>query len=115
MNFYAISALINLVTSLILGGFTFFKNPKRAINISFFLLTIAISVWSLAYFLWQISDTYDTALLWTRILSIGSTLIPLFYLQWILLVLGLLKDKKKINFINIRLFNNSRFFIFLFF
>jgi len=96
MNFYAISALINLATSIILGGFTFLKNPRRAINISFFLLTIAISVWSFAYFLWQISDTYDAALLWTRILSIGSTLIPLFYLQWILLVLGLLKDKKRL-------------------
>jgi signal transduction histidine kinase len=96
MNFYAISALINLFTSIILGGFTFLKNPKRAINISFFLLTIAISIWSVAYFFWQISATYNTALLWTRILSIGSTLIPLFYLQWILLVLGLLKDKKRL-------------------
>jgi signal transduction histidine kinase len=96
MNFYAVSALINLATSLILGGFTFFKNPKRAINVSFFLLTISISVWSLAYFLWQVSDSYESALLWTRILSIGSTLIPILYLQWILLVLGLLKDKKRL-------------------
>jgi len=96
MNFYAISALINLATSLILGGFAFFKNPKKAINISFFILTISIAVWSLAYFLWQISDNYDAALFWTRMLSIGSTLIPILYLQWILLVLGLLKDKKRL-------------------
>jgi len=96
MNFYAISALINLVTSLILGGFAFIKNPKKAINISFFLLTISISVWSVAYFVWQISDTYNAALFWTRMLSVGSTLIPILYLQWILLILGLLKDKKRL-------------------
>ncbi len=96
MNFYAISALINLVTSLILGGFAFIKNPKKAINISFFLLTISISVWSVAYFIWQISDNYDAALFWTRMLSVGSTLIPILYLQWILLVLGLLKDRKRL-------------------
>lgn len=96
MNFYAISALINLITSLILGIFAFSKNPKKPKNISFFLLTISIAFWSLFYFLWQICDNYESALFLTRVLSVGSTFIPIFYLQWVLLMLDLFKDKKRL-------------------
>ena len=96
MTFYTISALINLITSFLLGFFIFLKNPKKSINISFLFLSISVSVWSLAYFIWQISSQYEGALFWVRILSIGSTLIPISYLTWVLFFLGLNKDKKRI-------------------
>ncbi|MCK9578186.1 ATP-binding protein [bacterium] len=84
MDFYAISALINAVTSLTLGCFVFFKNKRNLTNNTFILLSFSVFFWSVFYFLWQISNTYYEALNYTRLLSIGSTLIPIFYLHWVL-------------------------------
>jgi len=39
-------------------------------------------------------DNYTDALFWTRMLSIGSTFIPIFFLHWILLLIGKVKAKK---------------------
>ncbi|MFA5080890.1 MAG: ATP-binding protein [Candidatus Paceibacterota bacterium] len=95
MDFYAISALINAITSLTLGGFVFFKNRKNIINTTFVLLSFAIFFWSIFYFLWQISNDYSSAIFYTKMLSIGSTFIPIFYLHWVFSFLGL-KNKKSI-------------------
>jgi hypothetical protein len=84
MTFYALAALINAITSLTLGSLIFFKNRKNTTNYTFILLSGAVFFWSLFYFLWQISTDHDTALLYTRLLSIGSTFIPVFYLHWVL-------------------------------
>jgi len=89
MTFFAIAALINMVTSLILGSFIFFRNRKNTTNNTFILLSVAVFVWSLFYFLWQISTDHNSALLYTRLLSIGSLFIPIFYLHWVLSFLGL--------------------------
>ncbi len=114
MNFYAISALINAITSIVLGTFVFFKNKRNSVNISFSLLSISIFFWSIFYFLWQISNNYSSALLYTRLLSLGSTLIPIFYLHWIMAFLGLLKDKRKIIILVFGYILTSIFIIFSF-
>jgi len=93
MNFYALSALINSITSISLGSFVFLRNKKNATNNTFVLLSFAVFIWSFFYFLWQISTNAATALLYTRLLSIGSLFVPIFYLHWIFSFLGL-KDKK---------------------
>ena len=93
MGFFAISALVNAFTSLVLGFLVYFKNRKNATNNAFILLSSAVFVWSVFYFLWQISTEYNAALLYTRLLSIGSSFIPLFYLYWVLSFLET-KDKK---------------------
>ncbi|MDD5639343.1 MAG: ATP-binding protein [Candidatus Pacebacteria bacterium] len=111
MDFYAISALINAITSLTLGGFVCFKSKKNITNTNFVLLSLSIFFWSTFYFLWQISNDYSSALFYTKMLSIGSTFIPIFYLHWVLSFLGL-KDKKSIL---ILLFGYSITVFFLFF
>ena len=93
MTFYAVAALINMITSFILGSFIFFKNRKNTTNYTFILLSSAVCFWSLFYFLWQISTSHDSALFYTRMLSVGSLFIPIFYLHWVLSFLGL-KDLK---------------------
>jgi signal transduction histidine kinase len=93
MNFYAVSALINAITSLSLGLFVFLKNKRKSVNNTFVLLSLAVFVWSIFYFLWQISGDPDSALLYTRLLSIGSLFVPIFYLHWVLSFLEI-KDKK---------------------
>ncbi|MFA6252176.1 MAG: ATP-binding protein [Candidatus Paceibacterota bacterium] len=97
MDFYAISALINAVTSLTLGCFVFFKNKKNTTNVTFVLMSLSVFFWSVFYFLWQISDIYTVALKYTRLLSIGSTFIPLFYLRWVLSFLEI--NDKKSNYV----------------
>ncbi|MFA5729895.1 MAG: ATP-binding protein [Candidatus Paceibacterota bacterium] len=96
MTFYALAALINAITSLTLGSLIFFKNRKNTTNYTFILLSGAVFFWSLFYFLWQISTDHDTALLYTRLLSIGSTFIPVFYLHWVLSFLDIKTIKAKI-------------------
>jgi len=59
-------------------------------------MSFAVAVWSYAYFLWQISGNQYDALLWIRILNIGSIFIPIFYVHWILVLLSLNKKNKKI-------------------
>ena len=93
MDFYAISAFINAITSLALGGFVYFKNKRNTTNSTFILLSFSVFFWSLFYFLWQVSDNYYEALNYTRLLSIGSTFIPIFYLHWVLSFLEI-KEKK---------------------
>jgi signal transduction histidine kinase len=96
MTFYAIAALINAITSLILGSFVFFKNRKNLTNHTFILLSFAVFFWSVFYFIWQISTDHDSALFYTRMLSIGSTMIPIFYLHWVLSFLNLKNLRSKI-------------------
>ncbi len=92
MTFYAAAALINAITSLILGTLVFLKTRKNKTTYTFCLLSLAVFVWSIFYFFWQISTTHDVALLYTRLLSIGSIFIPIFYLHWVFSFLDL-KDR----------------------
>lgn len=100
MNIFAISALINAITSLTLGLFVFFKIKRNETNKTFILLSIAVFVWSIFYFLWQNSTDYNSALLYTKLLSIGSTFVPIFYLHWVLSFLGI-KGKEKNIFLSL--------------
>ncbi len=60
----------------------------------FFLLNVAIATWAFSYWRWLLSDNYTDALFWARMLSVGSTFIPIFFLHWILLLVGKTKKKK---------------------
>jgi len=93
MNIYAISALINAITSLLLGLFVFLKNKRNSVNNVFVLLSSAVFIWSIFYFFWQNSTNAESALLYTRLLSIGSILVPIFYLHWVFEFLEI-KDRK---------------------
>jgi len=96
MTFYAVAALINMITSFILGSFMFFKNRKNTTSYTFILLSAAVCFWSLFYFLWQTCTNYELSLFYTRMLSVGSVFIPIFYLHWVLSFLGLKDIKAKV-------------------
>lgn len=99
MGIFAISALINAIVATALGLFVISYNPKSKINKLYFLLGLAVAFWSVAYWQWQLSTTAKTALFWVRILSIGSTFIPVFYFHWVTALLE--REKKLKNFIYI--------------
>ncbi|MFA6534612.1 MAG: histidine kinase N-terminal 7TM domain-containing protein, partial [Patescibacteria group bacterium] len=108
MSFYAISALINALTSLILGVIIL-RKKKSNINISFVLFCFSVSFWSVAYFLWQVADNSQSALLWCKILTVFSLFIPLFYLRFTLFYL----EADKILYNRILLYVGYLFVIFL--
>jgi len=94
-NFLSFDGLINGLVSLIFGLIVLYKDRKNIVNQTLFLLTFAVALWSLSYWRWlAIYDNGANALFWSRILSVGSTFIPVFYLHWILSLLDLNKKKK---------------------
>jgi len=91
MDFYIISALINAVTSLVLGFLVLSQGRTRRLNILFFFFTFAIAFWSVAYFFWQISINAEQALSWSRVLMIGAIFIPVLYFHFVVVFLNIKK------------------------
>ena len=86
MNIFALSAFINGISATIFGAFIFLKNPKKLGNKIFGLMSLGLAIWGFAYALWQITPDREMALLWVRVLSIGSSIIPITFLHWILIL-----------------------------
>ena len=93
VNILALSGLFNGIGALMLGLITL-RYGKTTLHRLFALLNLAIIIWALSYWRWLLADNYETALFWTRMLSIGSTLIPIFFLHWILSLLNIAKKHK---------------------
>lgn len=87
MQVFAYSGLINGIFALGFGILVISKNWRNKVNQLFFLMTLAVALWAFGYWQWLSSDNEAPALLWIRILSIGSIFIPVFYFQWILSLL----------------------------
>lgn len=88
MLIYAASALINCISTFILGAIVLSKDYRNRTNVIFSIFAFDISLWSLAYFIWQISTTPENALLWSKILMAFAIFIPLTYLQFIYTFFG---------------------------
>ena len=78
MTFFAFSALLNFLTSILLTIIIYKKNFLYA------LVNLSIAFWSGFYFLWQISSSYQNALINIKLLTIGSILIPYFFYFFII-------------------------------
>jgi hypothetical protein len=92
MNYYALSALVNAITSLTLGGFIAIRGWRNPINRRFVFFAVSVGIWSAFYFLWQIEQSPQLALLWTRVLMGGAIWIPTYFLHF---VVTLLKIRRK--------------------
>ncbi len=88
MNFYAISALVNVATSIVLGFLILFADRRNRTNQLFSLFALAVAVWGYAYFSWQIASDPGSAMLWVRILMAGAIFIPFFYFHFVVRFLG---------------------------
>ena len=93
MNIFAISGFINGISAFVFGLIVYLANPKQLSNKTFGLMTLALGIWSFSYGFWQLSGERESALLWVRILSIGSTFIPIFFLHWIFATFDLIKKR----------------------
>src|SRR3989344_2100318 len=95
MSFYAISALINLFASLILGLIVLLRRNKEKVHYIFALFAGSVSVWSLGYYFWQVATSADTALFWSRVLMAGAIFIPITYLHFVFALLEMNSKYKK--------------------
>jgi len=89
MNLYAISALVNVATSIVLGFLILFADRRNRVNQFFSLFALAVAVWGYFYFMWQIAQDPTMALFWTHALMAGAIFIPFFYFHFIVRFLDL--------------------------
>jgi signal transduction histidine kinase len=94
MNLFALSGFINGISAILFGFFVFFKKPKDIVNKTFGLMSVALVVWGISYGFWQLSSNKEIAFFWIRLLSVGSTFIPITFLHWILSLYGLWQKRK---------------------
>ena len=99
MTFLGFTGLANFVTCLLLGTFTFLKNPANPQNRSFFYVNCSVALYSVGYFFWQLSNTPAVALLWFKLLVVGIIFINVTYLHFVFAFVGVLVKKRKELFI----------------
>lgn len=95
MNFYAFSALFNLVTTLVLLIIVLSKDRRGKTNIAFAVFAASVIVWSGGYYLWQVAHDSAAALFYSRVLMAGAIFIPVTYLHFVLALVKRLEDKRR--------------------
>ena len=96
MSFFAFGALVNAITSTILGVFVYTRNRKDSTYLTHSLFSLFVAVWSYFYFAWQVTNDQNIALFCVRALMMGAIFIPICYLHHVLNLFGLFEKKKKI-------------------
>lgn len=93
--FLSIDALIMAIIAVMFGCGVLLKNIRSRVHWALFLLNLATAFWLFGYWRWlSIYSDANQALFWTRILSLGSTFIPVFYFQWISSLLNVEKKNR---------------------
>jgi signal transduction histidine kinase len=92
MNFYALSGLINALTATVLGAFVYLRAPGDPKHRIYGLFCLSVAVWSYFYCAWQLADTSELALLFSRLLMAGAIMAPILYLHHVLMFLGIVES-----------------------
>ncbi len=90
--YYSFSALLNLITSLVLITIVLIANPKSSINRIFNIFMALIGFWSLFYFLWLNTNDMKLADFYLRTCMIGVIFMPSAFIHFII---SLLKQESK--------------------
>ena len=85
---FEIASLITAIISLSLGILVYLKNTKSAINRSWFILSLSVSIWSFGIFALHNSPDEAHALFWIRFMYGGAIFIPSSFLHLIFCTSG---------------------------
>ena len=85
---FATASIITAILSLTLGIFVYFKNTKSAVNRTWLVLSLSVSIWSFGVFATVSSHDKCHALFWGHVIYIGAPFIPSCFLHFILTILG---------------------------
>jgi len=94
VNYFAFSALLNSLTSLLLGIYVLRKGPQKPLNINYAFFAFSVFFWSCSYFFWQISTSAGIALFYCRLLMAGAALIPVSYFNFSLWLTNTYEKKR---------------------
>ncbi len=98
MNLHNFLYLFTALTSISLGIYVFFSNVKNRINQIWCILGVSTFLWSLGFGLMLFAGTKESAVFWARMSHVGASLIPPFYLHFVLSLVGKLQQRKKFLF-----------------
>jgi signal transduction histidine kinase len=87
MSYYALSGLINFLTSFVLGSYLSLRGRSPTIR-TFGLWCLAVGGWSFGYYRWQVAGSAEEALLWTKVLMAFAITIPVLILHFTVRFLG---------------------------
>ena len=99
MSFYSWSLLFTSITSLSLGIFVIFKGKKLP-NVTLGLLSFAMALWCFGQFMGEVAGAKESVLFWTRVGVGAAIFIPIFFLHFILSLIGkALTEKRTIGLV----------------
>ncbi len=84
MSFYALSGLVNFLTSSFVGLYVFSRNVADRRYQTYGAFCLSLAIWSCGYFFWQISRSSEQALVGVKILMAGAIFIPITNLHHII-------------------------------
>ena len=99
ISYYAITALVNFLTSAGLGLFIYYKNRNVSTNKIFAFFCLTVAQWSLFYYIWLSVKDIRTAEFYLRTCMIGVVFMPVVFTHFIFHLLNL-KINRKVFYIN---------------
>lgn len=98
-NYFVISCILIIITSVPLGLLTYWKNKRSLTNRLFFVLTLVTSFWALGISVVVTVNNKQLALFLAHFFHFGVIFIPILYTHFILSLLNInLIEKKVIRF-----------------
>ena len=101
MEGYIISGLLTTITSFCLGLFVYLRNKKEALNRLWFLLSIAIAIWSFGVVTSITAPDKTLGLFWGRFNHLGVIFIPVLFLHFVVTLVTERLNKKLFRFLYI--------------
>lgn len=92
--YFAITGLVNALTSTFLGIVVYLRDRENSINKMFAFLCFGFAAWSYPYIMWPLVLTKEETLFWFRILHFGAIFIPIFYFHFVLVWIKEQRKKK---------------------
>jgi two-component system, NtrC family, sensor kinase len=88
MSFFAITGLVNLITSSLVGVYVYSRDRYDLRYQTYGAFCLSLAVWSCGYFFWHIADSKEEATLWIKVLMAGAIFIPVANLHHIVELAG---------------------------
>ena len=95
MTFLAFTGLLNAATSLVLGLYGYLKNPNTSTSKAYLNVNLSITLYSVGYFLWQVTADLASKIFWFKVLVLGFILINAAFLHFVFVFTDKISEKKK--------------------
>ncbi len=107
---FAILFFVTAVFSLLLGLFVLLQNRKAPVNQAWAMFTLIMAFAFFSFVNLITSSSKSDALFWDKLLYIGFILLPVFFLHFVLEILGVYNEKKMLMFYS---YGTAALFVFI--